>query len=56
MGKAAGRTCARAGTDKGKGKNQDPHDSKSFDIDDFLKFYGLEIDNETDNDLGHCIA
>ena len=26
-----------------------------FDIKDFLSFYGLVIDNETDNDLGHCI-
>jgi len=26
-----------------------------FDIKDFLNFYGLKIDNETDNDLGHCI-
>jgi P4 family phage/plasmid primase-like protien len=28
---------------------------KDFDIYDFLKFYALKIDNETDNSLGHCI-
>jgi hypothetical protein len=26
-----------------------------FDIKDFLDFYGLRVDNETDNELGHCI-
>jgi hypothetical protein len=26
-----------------------------FDVKDFIAFYGLGIDNETDNELGHCI-
>jgi hypothetical protein len=26
-----------------------------FDLKDFLSFYSLEIDNETDNELGHCV-
>lgn len=26
-----------------------------FDIKDFLQFYGLGIDNECDNEIGHCI-
>ncbi len=26
-----------------------------FNVKDFLSFYGLQIDNECDNELGHCI-
>lgn len=40
---------------KEKAKHKTRKVAKDFDIYDFLKFYGLEIDNETDNDLGHCI-
>ncbi len=40
---------------KEKPKHKTRKVSKDFDIHDFLKFYGLGIDNETDNDLGHCI-
>src|SRR5580704_5480154 len=29
--------------------------ASGFDIKDFLAFYNLPIDNETDNELGHCI-
>jgi AAA domain len=29
--------------------------AKDFDIYDFLKFYDIAIDNETDNNIGHCI-
>ena len=28
---------------------------EGFDIKDFLKFYNIPIDNETDNEIGHCI-
>src|SRR5258708_12479994 len=40
---------------KDKPKHKTRNIAKGFDIYDFLKFYGLEIDNETDNELGHCI-
>jgi AAA domain len=26
-----------------------------FDLKDFLSFYGITIDNETENELGHCV-
>ena len=38
-----------------KAKTKTRKVAKGFDIYDFLKFYKLEIDNETNNDLGHCI-
>jgi hypothetical protein len=28
---------------------------KDFDIKDFLQFYGIGIDNECDNEIGHCV-
>jgi hypothetical protein len=40
---------------KEKPKTKSRKVAKDFDIHDFLKFYGLGIDNETDNELGHCI-
>jgi AAA domain len=43
------------GEPREKAKTKTRKVAKEFDIYDFLKFYGLEIDNETDNDLGHCI-
>ncbi|MHB8218168.1 MAG: AAA family ATPase [Candidatus Sulfotelmatobacter sp.] len=39
--------------EKSKTKTRKVH--KEFNIKDFLAFYGLGIDNETDNELGHCI-
>lgn len=40
---------------KEKGKTKSRKVAAGFDIKDFLAFYGLKIDNETDNELGHCI-
>lgn len=28
---------------------------KDFDLKDFLAFYNIPIDNETDNEIGHCV-
>lgn len=39
--------------EKSKTKSRKVH--KDFDIKDFLKFYNIPIDNETDNTIGHCI-
>ncbi len=39
--------------EKAKTKSRKLH--PDFNLADFLKFYGLEIDNETDNNLGHCV-
>ena len=38
-----------------KAKSKTRKVAAGFAIRDFLSFYGLVIDNETDNDLGHCI-
>ena len=38
-----------------KAKHKTRKVAAGFDIKDFLAFYGLRIDNEADNDLGHCI-
>jgi AAA domain-containing protein len=38
-----------------KGKHKTRKVAAGFDIKDFLAFYGLHVDNETDNELGHCI-
>ncbi|HEY6766532.1 MAG TPA: AAA family ATPase [Candidatus Sulfotelmatobacter sp.] len=38
-----------------KTKNKTRKVADGFDIKDFLTFYGLHVDNETDNELGHCI-
>jgi len=38
--------------EKTKAKSRKLH--KDFDLEDFLKFYGLEVDNITTNDLGKC--
>jgi nitroreductase len=38
-----------------KSKTKSRKVASGFDIKDFLAFYGLQIDNETDNELGHCI-
>ncbi len=38
-----------------KGKHKSRKVAAGFDIKDFLAFYGLQVDNETDNELGHCI-
>lgn len=38
-----------------KAKHKTRKVAAGFDIKDFLAFYKLKIDNETDNELGHCI-
>jgi hypothetical protein len=38
--------------EKAKSKTRKLH--KDFDLEDFLKFYGLEVDNVTTNDIGKC--
>jgi len=40
---------------KEKPKTKTRKVAAGFDIKDFLSFYGLQIANETDNELGHCI-
>ena len=39
---------------KEKSKSKTRKLYKDFDLEDFLKFYGLEIDNVTTNDVGKC--
>jgi len=38
-----------------KAKHKTRKVAGGFDVKDFLAFYRLRIDNETDNELGHCI-
>jgi hypothetical protein len=38
-----------------KGKTKTRKVVKDFDIKDFLQFYNIPIDNECDNEIGHCI-
>jgi hypothetical protein len=38
-----------------KSKTKTRKVAAGFDIKDFLNFYGLGIDNECDNEIGHCI-
>ena len=42
-----------AAREKSKTKTRKVH--KDFDLKDFLAFYNIGIDNETENELGHCI-
>lgn len=38
-----------------KSKTKSRKVNKDFSIKDFLDYYGIPIDNETDNEIGHCI-
>ena len=40
---------------KEKGKHKTRKIVAGFDIKDFLQFYSIPIDNECDNEIGHCI-
>ena len=55
MGEIAGRSETDEPVTKEKPKQKTRKVMAGFDIKDFLAFYGLAIDNETDNELEHCI-